>query len=91
MPKPKPESSSAIATTMPNSETCSAKNEVFSAVVSAVSVTQSVGRAFATGCARLRILRGGVASFVSLPSCVRKRPIWEYVLPPVDSSVWMRM
>ena len=45
-----PDSRSATPTTMPKSASCSAMYDVFRAVVSAVSVTQTLRAPFATGC-----------------------------------------
>src|SRR4051812_21559564 len=76
---------------MPNIATCSAKNEVFSALVRAVSVTQRFRAPFSTGCLVFGSIAASFGSLVSLPSLVRKRPICAYVFPPVASNEWIRM
>ncbi len=70
--------------------TRSAKNEVLSAVVSAVSVTQRLRRPFSTGLPS-GPLAASASSLVSSPLAVRKRPISAYRSPSVDSSVWCSM
>ena len=71
MPKPRPARISAIATTRPNIETCSAKNATLSAVARAVSVTQMLRAVFSIGRPVFGSVAAAEGSFVSFPSAVR--------------------
>ena len=71
IPNPIPASRNAIPTTIPNIATCSAKNEVFSAFVRAVSVTQRFRALFSIGRCVFGSTAASVGSFVSLPLFVR--------------------
>src|SRR3954453_4519034 len=72
--KPIPVRSSATPMTIENSATFSAKKDVLSAVLSAVSVTHTFRAALSTG--RPSFLSAAFSSLVPLPSVVAKRGIW---------------
>ena len=85
-----PVSSSAAPITIEKYATRSAKKDVLRAVVSAVSVTHMLRRPFSTG-RPSGVLAASASSLVSVPAGVTKRPISEYRLPLVASSVWCSM
>jgi hypothetical protein len=71
MRNPTPTSSSAKPMTIANVATDSAKNEVFRAVVSAVSVTQMFRAPFSSGLLVCGLIAAAFSSLVGLPAAVR--------------------
>ena len=68
---PIPIRSSATPVTAANVATLSAKNEVFRAVASAVSVTQRLRAPFSRGLPVSLLIAAAFSSFVGLPPAVR--------------------
>ncbi len=88
---PIPLSSSATPITIANVATPSAKYAVCSAVWSAVEVTHRSRAPLATGAPVFGSFAAADSLLVPLPFASRKRGISAYVLPPVASSVCLRM
>ena len=86
-----PTSSSAAPIMITNVATLSAKYAVLSAVWNAVELIQMLRAGFSTGWPLLASIAAAFSSLVGLPDLSRKRPICEYVWPPVASSVCLRM
>jgi hypothetical protein len=92
--EPTPARISAIPTTIPKSEVPSARNDVYRAVASAVSVTQMLRAPLDTGLpsASFCAAAGSFVPALSLGSAADTYwPICAYVRPPVLSSAWIRM
>ena len=86
-----PTSSSAAPMAITKVATLSAKYAVLSAVWNAVEEIQMLRAGFSTGWPVFGSFAAASSSLVGLPDSSRKRPIWEYVLPPVASRVCLRM
>ena len=90
-----PDRMSAIATTTPKSAVLSARKETFSAVESAVSVTQmfrapfEIGFPFSSFCAAAGSFVPAGSLGLGQPTGTGRSPLERR--PPVVSSAWIRM